>query len=217
MDPVTATIIAGAAPAIIGGVASYYGQQQTNAANAQLAVWQTRENQAEAARQRKWQEQLANTAHQREANDLQLAGLNRLLTGTSGAATPSGGMGQAAGATMENPIKAGLSTAFETYQLGLQLKRQEKELELLAAQTRKTNVDAKVAEKGIPESDLKNKIYNKLSPLIDRVINLGDSNAQDFKSQRREKLKSDALKEWETQYMKQFRNRVIKLEAGKKP
>ena len=158
---------------------------------------------------------MSNSAHQREANDLQTAGLNRLLTATGGASTPSGGQGQAAGATMENSLKAGITTAFEAKQLGMQIERQEKELENLAAQTRKLNVDAKVAEKGIPESDLKNKIYNKLSPIIDRVINFGDSNAQDFKSQRREKNKSDALKEWETEYMKQFRNKTIKLEAGK--
>lgn len=207
--------LAAAAPAVIGGIASYFGQQETNAANAKLAVWQTRENQAEAARNRKWQEQMSNSAHQREADDLQKAGLNRLLTATGGASTPSGGQGQAAGATMENSLKAGITTAFEAKQLGMQIERQEKELENLAAQTRKLNIDAKVAEKGIPESDLKNKIYNKLSPIIDRVINLGDSNAQDFKSQKREKNKSDALKEWETEYMKQFRNKTIKLQSGK--
>ena len=76
---------------------------------------------------------------------------------------------------MENSLKAGITTAFEAKQLAMQIERQEKELKYLAAQTRKLNVDTKVAEKGIPESDLKNKIYNKLSPIIDRVINFGSS------------------------------------------
>ncbi|AAG45344.1 minor capsid protein [Bdellovibrio phage phiMH2K] len=180
-------LVAAAAPAVIGGIASYFGQQETNAANAKLAVWQTRENQAEAARNRKWQEQMSNSAHQREANDLQTAGLNRLLTATGGASTPSGGQGQAAGATMENSLKAGITTAFEAKQLGMQIERQEKELQNLAAQTRKLNIDAKVAEKRIPESDLKTKFTTNFSPVIDRVINLEDSNGPRLSNLREEK------------------------------
>ena len=71
-------LVQAAAPAVIGGIASYFGQQETNAANANLAVWQTRETQAEAARNRKWHEQMSNSAHQREADDLAKAGPNRL-------------------------------------------------------------------------------------------------------------------------------------------
>lgn len=49
-------------------------------------------NHNEALLNRKWQEQMSNTAHQREVKDLQKAGLNPVLSATNGAgaSTPSG-------------------------------------------------------------------------------------------------------------------------------
>lgn len=48
----------------------------------------------EAEKNRQWQEQLSNTAHQREVEDLVKAGLNPILSANNGAYTGSGATGQ---------------------------------------------------------------------------------------------------------------------------
>lgn len=61
-------------------------------------------NSAEAQKQRDWQTQMSNTAHQREVTDLKAAGLNPVLSATGpGATTPSGGVASSAQAQSQLP------------------------------------------------------------------------------------------------------------------
>lgn len=96
--------------AIIAAVASIAGSVVTNAAN----VNQTEEN-------RRFQERLSSTAHQREVIDLRNAGLNPILSANRGASTPPG-----SNIPMENPFQGvEISSAFET---ASQIKKQKAEI-----------------------------------------------------------------------------------------
>lgn len=83
MDPLIGAALISTAG---GGLLSGFGQKSANKQNLQIA----REQMA-------FQERMANTAHQREVEDLRKAGLNPLLSAGAGAASPSG-----ASATMGN-------------------------------------------------------------------------------------------------------------------
>lgn len=148
MDPLTAGVVA-------GGL-SLIGTHATNQASS-----------AQAARQMAFQQDMSDTAHQREVADLRKAGLNPILSALgAGASTPSGAQGSM------NDLGAGISKGAET---AIAVRAQNKELEHkdadidlkhdqgsnLAAERVNLTKDTQLKNQYVAQEALKTKILSK--------------------------------------------------------
>lgn len=108
----------------LGALTSYVGASQANKQNIALS-----------REQMKFQEQMANTAHQREVKDLRAAGLNPILSaGGQGASAPTGAMAQ-----VQNTLEGASSSA-------LQLAAIRKDLKMTDSQTNLNEIQGQVAQ-----------------------------------------------------------------------
>lgn len=134
---------------------------------------------AETEKARKWEEQMSNTAMQRRAADMKAAGINPIL-GVEGASTPSvsapsgaaasGSQGSAVSSQNQNPyshLTGIFNSALDAAKTLGELDLQKSQAGLIKAQTYKTGVEGKVAEKDIPKSDIINKGYRWVEKVFD--------------------------------------------------
>jgi hypothetical protein len=117
-------------PSLLGGLMSYIGQRDSNRHAAKAAEQQMR-----------FQEHMSNTAHQRQVKDLEAAGLNPLLATNTGASSPQGATSQA-----QNALGAGVTSALETKQMQLNVKRLNQEIKNMKAAEKESREKAKTQQ-----------------------------------------------------------------------
>lgn len=115
--------------------ASAIGAEMQNRANRGMAreanAWAREANSASMA----FQERMSNTAHQREVNDLRLAGLNPILSANGGASTPSAPAGSGGpGAAAENVLGSGISSAMDAIRLRKEVEGMQADIDLKKVQ-----------------------------------------------------------------------------------
>lgn len=111
-----------------GAVLQYYGQKEANQMTRDSAREANWANAEEAEKNRKYQTEMSNTAHQRAVADLKKAGLNPLLAANQSASTPAGSAGTNSGYKAESNVQAAVATAMEMKQLALAIEKQKEDI-----------------------------------------------------------------------------------------
>lgn len=132
---------------LIGAGAGLLGGILSNKSNAKSAAASMAASAAEAEKNRAWQERMSGTSHQREIEDLRLAGLNPILSGTGGmgASTPHGGAGTGATYQSQNIGEAAVSSAVGLGRNMEEVNNMRVQYEIAARQMQ--NVEADTAQK----------------------------------------------------------------------
>lgn len=131
---------------MVGSITNQVMQDNLTGAQQQMNTF----NAAEAQKQRDWEEQMSNTAYQRQVVDMQKAGVNPALAMSNGASTPSG-----SAASSTSPFGAGISFSdiMQLIMLPLQKKLVRSQAELASKQGTAAIINAQANEQNAASNE----------------------------------------------------------------
>ncbi len=184
--------------ALIANASQVAGAYMTNQSNEKISSDMADRNQSNAREQMAFQKDMSNTAHQREVADLKAAGLNPILSaGGSGSSTPTGASSSGSAATLANPLEGMAGNVMQMMKTNADLKYTE-------ALTNKANTEEKVISKGIPEADMKNKMYNAVKPIVNKISEMTGTAAKIKIPTPKSKVDERGSKDWKKSIMKEW-------------
>lgn len=168
-------------PAIVGAAAGNAFSPSKSIGEYYFGRWsaaeQNWENQKAMDKQNAWTEAMSNTAHQREVEDLENAGLNPVLSsGGSGASSPaSASPGQMNIPAMHFPAVHGVGELFqnqqkinnETAKTQADIAKTEADIGKKGAEKTLTEAKATLAKKGM----IRAEVEGKAAGVVDKVLN----------------------------------------------
>lgn len=130
-------------------------------------------NSAQAAINRQWQEQMSNTAHQREAADMQAAGLNRILAVGKGASTPGGATASTTAAPVHDMLGPAVNTAMAHSRLKEEIANMKETNRNISMDTRKKQAEEFATYMGAHRADAETSKIRDENMIV--VENLADA------------------------------------------
>lgn len=121
-------------------------------------VW----NREESNRNRDWQQNMSDTAHEREVGDLKRAGLNPILSALGKGASVPGGS-QSSMSDLGASVNTGQATAAAVKLTHKDIQKREDEMVNLASDSAKKVEEKRLAREQVEEQKIKNRIADQTS------------------------------------------------------